>query len=364
MVTPGELGAADFDRWRSLRSSSQLLDSPFLDPHFTACVGEVRSTARVAVLSDGNRVVGFFPHEVGRGGIGRPIGAGLSDYQAVIVSDDAALEWPSLLRQAGLWTWQFDHLAGAQAALLPRSRQRHTVQYSPALDLTGGYDAYRADLRQRSKTTLQNMERKRRKLNRDVGPVEMRLAVAGDGNLERLMRWKSLQYRQTGRRDRFASPSVRSLLHHLMEAPSDAMTAELQVLMAGDRPLAWHFGLRSSSILAYWFPAYDREFAPFSPGAVLLLDMARAAADAGCHLVDLGKGDEEYKLRFANTRLDVLSGHVASTAAAATMLEMYRAPREIGLGLVLGSPRIRRFARSSLRGVGRLRTLRSEKSLR
>jgi CelD/BcsL family acetyltransferase involved in cellulose biosynthesis len=67
------------------------------------------------------------------------------------------------------------------------------------------------------------------------------------------------------------------------------------VLSAGGRPVAIHFGLRSAATLACWFPSYDVALAKYSPGLMLHLFMVEAAATAGVHRLDLGKGDEEYK---------------------------------------------------------------------
>ncbi|MBF8187479.1 GNAT family N-acetyltransferase [Nonomuraea sp. K274] len=37
----------------------------------------------------------------------------------------------------------------------------------------------------------------------------------------------------------------------------------LDIVYVGDRPVAAHFGLRSDTVLAGWFPAYDTDFARY-----------------------------------------------------------------------------------------------------
>ena len=56
-----------------------------------------------------------------------------------------------------------------------------------------------------------------------------------------------------------------------------------------------HFGLRTATTLVGWFPAYDTEFARYSPGIVHHLHMAEHAAASGLLMVDMGKGGREYK---------------------------------------------------------------------
>lgn len=102
VVRPGELGPDDIASWRAMQSSTPSLANPFLSPEFTVAVGEFRPSARVAVLSDGPDVVGFFPFERGRLGAGMPIAAGLTDCQGVIHAP--GLEWDAreLLRACRL----------------------------------------------------------------------------------------------------------------------------------------------------------------------------------------------------------------------------------------------------------------------
>ena len=53
--------------------------------------------------------------------------------------------------------------------------------------------------------------------------------------------------------------------------------------------------MRSGGVLHVWFPTYDPALAKYSPGLVLWLELARAAADLGLWQFDLGKGQERYK---------------------------------------------------------------------
>ena len=116
VVRPGELGLDDIASWRAMQAGTPSLASPFLSPEFTIAVGELRPGARVAVLSEGSAVVGFFPFERGRFGAGMPIATGLTDCQGLIHA--AGLQWDAreLVRACRLPAWRFDHLEASQRA--------------------------------------------------------------------------------------------------------------------------------------------------------------------------------------------------------------------------------------------------------
>jgi CelD/BcsL family acetyltransferase involved in cellulose biosynthesis len=69
-------------------------------------------------------------------------------------------------------------------------------------------------------------------------------------------------------------------------------------LYFGDRLAAVHFGFSSGNILHWWFPAYDTALGKYSPGMILLLETIRAAYGSGIARIQLGKGEERYKLSF------------------------------------------------------------------
>jgi CelD/BcsL family acetyltransferase involved in cellulose biosynthesis len=125
--------------WRELQGSDATLANPFLCPEFTLAVGRLRHDARVAVLREGQQVVGFFPYERRALRVGKPIGAGLSDCQGLIHAP--GLEWdpPALLRSCGLAVWEFDHLLASQAPFAP---YHASLEPSPIMDLSAGYAGY------------------------------------------------------------------------------------------------------------------------------------------------------------------------------------------------------------------------------
>lgn len=351
VVRPGELGPAELERWRGLQRGQPSLANPFLAPEFTLAVAAVRDDARVAVLSDGSEVVGFLPFERKALGVGKPIGAGLSDCQGLVSAP--GLEWAprELLRRCGLAVWEFDHLAAGQ----PFEPYAVARAASPIMDVHDGYEAYLARLRQGSPNFTRTTLAKERKLGSGVGEVHFDFDSGDAGALRTLMAWKSAQYQRTGRSDRFARPWIVELVERLLATRSEGCTGTLSMLYAGGEPIAGHLGLRSGSVLACWFPSYDPRFAKYSPGLVLHLRMAEAAAPLGVHYLDLGKGAKEYKESLKSRDLVVGEGWVARPSAAAALRWAQRTPVRLARNLILDVPPLRRAADGVLKRAGRLR---------
>lgn len=74
LMQPTELGLSEIQAWYSMQLKSDSLGNPFLCPEFSLGVGKVQSAARVAVLTEGSKIAGFFPFEQRRFGTGAAIG--------------------------------------------------------------------------------------------------------------------------------------------------------------------------------------------------------------------------------------------------------------------------------------------------
>ena len=318
VITPGELSRADRERWLALLRSNPQLTSPYFHPEFAACVGSVRPNARIAVLEqDGAHA--YFPFQHSRLGVGAPIGGGLSDYQAVIASQHTRFDPRELLEQCGLAIWEFDHLVAAQKPFRPFHRR---ITGSPFLDLSDGYEAYIRGRRDAGAKRLTELIRKGRKLEREIGGVEFVAHRVDEGLLDLVIKWKSKQCRRTGVLDYFSELAwTVPLARRIMEANSDGFSGMLSVLYAKGRVAAAHLGMRSERALHYWFPVFepDGEFAPYSPGGILLLKLAEHAARSGISVLDLGKGDESYKASFMSGAVQIAEGAVDTNSWPATL---------------------------------------------
>ncbi|SHG11410.1 Acetyltransferase involved in cellulose biosynthesis, CelD/BcsL family [Microbulbifer donghaiensis] len=305
VITAAELTATDLQTWRQLQQTTPTLKSPYFCPEFTVAAAAVRNDVRVAVLEEGGTAVGFFPFQRGPLGKGRPVGGALSDYHGAIVAPETAWCVEALLRACGLAYWEFDHLVAEQ---LPFERYHSRWEVSPALDLSQGFAAYRDRRRAAGAGRFFQLERKARKLAREVGPLRFVAHTRDSAVLDQVFQWKSEQCRRTGVVDFFAHDWARALVQQIWQTENCQFAGQLSALYAGDQLVATHMGMRSASVWHWWFPGYERKFAKYSPGGILLRKVAEEAAAQGLQQLDLGKGDDAYKNSFADCANPIAEG--------------------------------------------------------
>jgi CelD/BcsL family acetyltransferase involved in cellulose biosynthesis len=276
----------------------------------------------------------------------------MSDAQAVVHTP--GFEWSprELLRGCELDAWQFDHLIARQIPSVGRGVRSRD---SWVMDVSGGYEAYISSRLQASRKIFKSTLYKARKLERDEGPTRFEFDATDTAALNTLLRWKSHQYRRTGRRDLFAKPWASELVHDLFESRSEGCTGTLSVLCTARGVMAAHFGLRADSTLSCWFPAFDPDFSRYSPGLILHLRMAEAATVYGLARLDLGKGDEEYKQSLKTGSVTVGEGWIRRPSIATAALAVRRTAPRLFIDPILRQPRLRHAARSALRRVGSIR---------
>jgi CelD/BcsL family acetyltransferase involved in cellulose biosynthesis len=350
---PGELGEPELTRWRELQGATPSLDNPFLSVEFALTMGRLRNYVRVAVIEDGGRVAGFLPFERHSFGIGKPLGTWLTTCHGLIAEPDLELDARALLRACGLSVFDFDHMVAGQRTWAPHES---AVREAAIMDFSKGFDAYIGHVRANSPKNYKTVRYKERKLGREQGEIRFEWATPDPQVMRILLGWKSDQYRRTGRVDRFAQPWIVRLLNEMHAYDTSAFGGVLTMIYAGDTPVAGHFGLRTATSLVGWFPAYDTEFARYSPGIMHHLHMAEHAAGSGLLQVDMGKGGREYKSWLKNGAVLVAEGRVSRPSAAAAVHWMGRVPVNKARNIVLDRPSLYHFADRLLKGFGRVRT--------
>lgn len=356
VIHPSELGPAEITAWQDMQRQSSAVASgaaglrnPFLSPEFTQAVGHHRADARVAVLTDGGTLSGFLPFEKHRGGMGLPIGAGLTDCQGLVHVPGFEWDPQELLRGCGLSVFAFDHLTAEQQPFRPYLA---ATAPSPVIDLADGWAAYQAKLKVRSASFLRSVGRKSRKMEREVGPLRMVTASQDRAALQALMAWKSDQYRRTGRSDRFAHPWIVGLIEELFQTTGSHFCGLFSVLYAGDVPVAAHLGVRSGPVVAHWFPAYDTRFAQYSPGLIEHVRMVEAAAAIGAELIDLGKGAKRYKEELKSSDIYVGEGAVTTGSPLGLLHRAHIAPAQWAVRTIRAYPRLYQPADHLLKRYG------------
>ncbi|MGH8929533.1 MAG: GNAT family N-acetyltransferase, partial [Egibacteraceae bacterium] len=352
ILRPVELGPAELTSWRGMQARNVALRNPFLSVDFALAVGRMRRSARIAVVEETQGVVGFFPYELCGWRVGRAIGTGFSDCQALV--HEPGLEWNAreLLRACGLGVWEFDHLLADQAPFVPYHAAR---ERSAIIDLSDGYESYLHGRRQERKNITQATFRKCRKLQREVGDLRFDYDCRDPNILDTLMSWKSAQWRRTNQLDRFANASMATLVEELFTTRTPECTGTLSVLSVAGRPLAAHFGLRSRTVLTSWFPSYDTEYSHYSPGLLMFFMMAEAAAAQGIRHIDLGKGEMRYKDSLGNAELAVAQGWVERSRTLGMMRRARRLPGQHLASMLKEHPVLHDHVRRTLRSLRRTR---------
>jgi CelD/BcsL family acetyltransferase involved in cellulose biosynthesis len=294
-------------RWREIQEADRAYASPFFCPEFTEHVAAVRDDVSIAVLEEAGRVVGFFPFHRRRGGVGRPVGLGLSDYHGVVAEPRVHWDVEGLLKACGLVSYEFDHLPVSQVEF---GANVERVCKSPIVGLVDGFRAFRETRGKAGRKQLREVERKREKLAEDGNPIKFVVSSSDGDVLRKLMEWKSAQCGRTGTFDYFGLKWCRRLVEGILRCEASSFGGVLSCLYVGESLIAAHFGMRSKTVWHSWFPAYSQEWRAYSPGMVLLVEIIRAGAGQGMGYLDFGKGMSTYKKRFMTDAIDVGEGRV------------------------------------------------------
>lgn len=346
IIRPQELGPDEIGLWRRMQADDPALSSPFLAPDYALAVDRVRDSARVAVLSDGGQTVGFFAFELRGRRTAKPIGYRLSDCEGIVHLREWQWDARAVLAACGLTGWDFHTLLAEQ---VPPGARDVEPENSPIMDLGDGYEAYLAARRGGSRKIVQSTFRKQRKLTRELGELRFCFDERDDAALRELMEWKSAQYRRMSEWDRFAEPAVVALVRELLATRERECAGVLSVLYVNDKPAAAHFGLRSESTLACWFPAYDQGLYKYSPGILLHFQMAEAAAGLGIRYLNLGRGYHEYKEALKTGDEVVVRGSVDARSPARLIRWTAAAPRRYLRPALRRFPRVEQVASRTVR---------------
>lgn len=334
LVWAKDLTAEQVQRWSAIQASVVELESPFYRPEFTQACAQIRGNVFVGLLQEpSGKVVGFFPFQLLRPGFGKPLD--ICDYQGVIASPSLAYSFPDLMRACGLKSWEFDHLNVNQTAFQPYQCQ---AAESPLLDLSLGYEAYTESLSPEGKRHLAKARTSARKAQRELGPLRFVYHTTDDQVMQTMHQWRAQKYGPL-------PESAHQTLEILRSMSAADFSGVLSALYAGEKLLAVHFGIRSRSVLHWWFPAYNPELASYAPGILLLLAMAERGAELGIAKIDLGKGIQDYKRRFQNGANTVVSGSV-------DLFSLETAPRIIlkaGRTFIRNTPSVRKLIAAARR---------------
>jgi CelD/BcsL family acetyltransferase involved in cellulose biosynthesis len=324
-ISACELDPSLISQWHLLQASNPELVNPYFNVQYTQSVAAARDDVYVAVIEQGNEVVGFFPFQSANNKVAEPVGGRLSDYHGIIGAAGQAWDYDAILDACNIKVWSFDHLLASQA---PREIYRKVEAVSPIMDLSGGYEAYLQQRKKSGAKRLEQFKRKARKFEREVGEIQVDVYCRNEGAFQQVIEWKNAQCRNTGVPEFLNWGWTSEMLREIWQRKSNDFAGMLTILSVGNEIIAGHFGMRSNTVCHWWFPTYNHAYAKYSPGGILLLKLAEAAAAEGLTSIDLGKGEDSYKPSFATDSIPLVEGRVLRPSLRSTIHRIKTGSRE------------------------------------
>jgi len=311
VIPAGEMGDGLVSRWTELQAGTPDLCSPFFSPGFTTLLARHRPDLRVAIWMRDGVATGFLPFHPGGGGCGAPVGGRINDYQGIVAAPEDVPGRAAFLEMPSLAAYDFNHALVSQA-VFAQSAFWHAA--SPRADLRAGLAAWRADVAGKG-SALKSLARKRRKIERELGPLTFRPHDPDEAAWERFLLWKARSLERQGARGFLSDRWLAAFVDDLRQTRTPDFGGYFSTLHAGDRLVAAHFGIRSRTAWHWWFPTYDADLPNYSPGLLLLLACIEHAAEEGLHEVDFGRGTERYKQEFSNRERALCEGSIFRAAS-------------------------------------------------
>lgn len=358
VVRPWELTAVAVERWAAMQAADPALDSPFLSPHWPRAVARAQGPEsndrglRVAVLGGVKDPRGFIAARVGAF-TAMPAGAPMCDYQGLVAEPGLRIEPRQIAEAFGVGRFDFSHMLEDQALFAPLARGRED---SHVIDVADGYAAYEAERKAAGVSALKDTDKKRRKVERDLGPVTFTAFSRSRADFDQLVAWKQAQWRATGQTDVFAAGWPLALVRNLFESRDPDFGGILFTLHIGDKLAAAQMDLRGGRNIHSWIIGHDPRFERYSPGMLLFQDILRWMDDTPYSRLDLGAGDYRFKRELSNVKVGVTHGFIGAPSAAALMRETAYAVRKAAEALPLG--RVSELPGKAMRRLDLMRGLR------
>lgn len=125
--------------------------------------------------------------------------------------------------------------------------------------------------------------------------------------LPEFMRAHVARFLEIGRLSNIADRQRRVFLTELAKILSQSHWFVLSRMLAGDRPVAWHYGFQFHGSWFWYQPTFDSSVEKHWPGFCLLSQVIQDSLEIpGLNTLDLGLGSEAYKAKFANESRETL----------------------------------------------------------
>lgn len=298
------LSATHLDKWCEITRENDTYSSACFHPKFFESCAIAGREVNVSII-DCEEGIAFFPFEVTSKNMAGPVGGVMSDFQGIVSNLERTFDLYEIVKLSGLKKFAFDHLVNGES-IPPDS----VSAVSPVIDVSDGYESYREKKIQDKSKLFKKIEKIKRDAENKLGFLRYEHDMLDTDIFERMLRLKSAQYVRSNIVDVFAFDWTKSLLSTIFKAREDDFKGVLSCLYCGDQPVFIHFGMQTKQRFHFWFPTYPHEYSNLSPGIIGLDYLLRAVAHERIKAVDLGKGDNLYKSRFANANTVVYEGQI------------------------------------------------------
>lgn len=280
-------------------------------PHFciefVQAVAQVRENIEVAVVSENGEPLAFIPFRRTRGDVARPIADNFSDFHGCVISPESSWAADEMLRQCCLKAFYFSNVPENCLAL---ERFVCTRREAPYIDLSQGFEEYRVSRRAAGSDEIQEALRKTRKIQRDIGPLHFEPRSTDPAVFRTLIRWKREQLQSRKLDDSFAADWVLPLLEGIANTSTDTFTGMMSVLRVGHEIVAINLGMKSRGVFHGWVTSYNRGFAKYSPGLMMITQLAQSAEENQIRRIEMGCGGEAFKKSLASGTQTFSSGTI------------------------------------------------------
>lgn len=302
------------------------LTTPLLHPDFAVLMGRIRKDVRIVCAFEGGRLTAVLPLHHRPGGLARPLGAPFADVQGLIAAPDFAMPLATLFDKAGIRALHFDAAADPQGRLggLDLAEDLHMMR------VEGDLETVLESQRSLHAKRYKNHRRLARQLERERGSVELVAPDRDEAALAALLGWKRTQYQRSGRHDVLAPRWASDMMTTLFREGHGDVQGLMVTLRVEGRVAAGLFGIRAGRDYNPWIAAFDPEFAPWSPGQLILHALMEKMPDLGLVSVDLAGGHDHYKKYYANAHEAMRTGLVTAGGLARARTGLVRLPWTLG----------------------------------
>jgi len=337
VVNALDLSPADIARWSELQRGQTRLDSPFLSPHWTQAVARAQcekgQAIKVAIERGATgEAVAFLPTRV-RHDVAMPVGAPMCDYQALISASGATMNPRELLSVLGAARIDFCHMMADDVTL---GRHARGQADSWVIETPDGYEAYAAERKAAGVGVLKDIDKKRRKAEREIGPCRFTAMSESRAAFDQLIAWKRVQLLLTHQTDLFKASWVNKLLDDLFLRRDAEFGGGLYTLHLGERLAAVHLHLRGQHTIHGWLIAHNPDLERYSPGLMLFQDILKSMDGTPYMRLDLGTGDYRFKRELSNARQTVVFGFLGSPSMPSLFRHAAYGVRSMAEALPLG----------------------------